>query len=57
VHVIAIIAVYFMATVSIISATDYFVAFWRKIERASVTRRETFIMSRKKDVSTVDRFS
>jgi CDP-diacylglycerol--glycerol-3-phosphate 3-phosphatidyltransferase len=47
-----------MALVSIISAADYFVAFWRKIERASVTRRrETFIMSRKKDVSTVDRFS
>ncbi|MHB1674437.1 MAG: CDP-diacylglycerol--glycerol-3-phosphate 3-phosphatidyltransferase [Acidobacteriaceae bacterium] len=58
VHVIAIIAVYFMALVSIISAADYFVAFWRKIEHASVTRRrETFIMSRKKDVSTVDRLS
>ena len=58
VHVIAITAVSFMALVSIISATDYFVAFWRKIERASLTRRrETFIMSRKKDVSTVDRLS
>jgi CDP-diacylglycerol--glycerol-3-phosphate 3-phosphatidyltransferase len=58
VHVIAITAVYFMALVSIISATDYFVAFWRKIEHASVTRRrESFILSRKKDVSTVDRFS
>ena len=57
VHVIAIIAVYFMALVSIISATDYFVAFWRKIERASVTRRAGMVLSRKKDVSTVDHLS
>src|SRR5487761_1204656 len=41
VHVIAITAVYFMAVVSIISAVDYFVAFWRKIEQASSIRRKT----------------
>ncbi len=58
VHVIAITAIYFMVLVSIISAIDYFVAFWRKIERASVMRRQAnFILSRKKDVSTVDRIS
>lgn len=58
VHVIAITAIYFMVLVSIISAIDYFVAFWRKIERASVTRQQAkFVLSRKKDVSTVDRFS
>ena len=48
VHVIAITAVYFMAVVSIISAVDYFVAFWRKIEQASSIRRKTsFVLSRK----------
>lgn len=58
VHVIAVTAVYFMALVSVISATDYFVAFWRKIEGASVTRRQTrLVLTRKKDVSTVDRIS
>ncbi|MEO6965666.1 MAG: CDP-diacylglycerol--glycerol-3-phosphate 3-phosphatidyltransferase [Acidobacteriaceae bacterium] len=58
VHVIAIIAVYFMVLVSIISAADYFVAFWRKIEHASVARRrEKLILTRKKNVSTIDRLS
>lgn len=58
VHVIAITAVYFMVLVSIISAADYFAAFWRKIEHASTVRRqENFVLSRKKDVSTVDRIS
>lgn len=58
VHVIAVTAVYFMALVSVISATDYFVAFWRKIEGASVTRRQPrLVLTRKKNVSTVDRIS
>lgn len=58
VHIIAIIAVYFMALVSIISATDYFVAFWSKIDHASAARRrEKLVLSRKKNVSTVDRIS
>lgn len=58
VHFIAIVAVYFMALVSIISATDYFVAFWRKIEHASVARtKEKLILTRKKNVSTIDRLS
>lgn len=58
VHVIAITAVYFMVMVSIISASDYFAAFWQKIEHASSSRRrEKLILSRKKSVSTVDPFS
>lgn len=58
VHVIAITAVYFMVLVSIVSATDYFWAFWRKIEHASTARRrEKLILTRKKDVSSVDRIS
>lgn len=56
VHIIAITAVYFMVLVSIVSATDYFAAFWRKIEHASTLRRQgNFVLNRKKDVSTVDR--
>ncbi len=33
-------AIYFMALVSILSAVDYFWAFWRKIDRAGASRRE-----------------
>jgi CDP-diacylglycerol--glycerol-3-phosphate 3-phosphatidyltransferase len=49
VHVIAVTAIYFMAMVSIISATDYFVAFWRKIDHAAKThRKSSLVLSRKK---------
>lgn len=41
-------AVYFMALVSIISAVDYFVAFWRKIDYAAADRRAGFVLSRNK---------
>ena len=47
---IAIAAIYFMALVSIISAVDYFLAFWRKIDRAGAMRRESenaMLMARK----------
>ena len=37
---ISIAAIYFMALVSILSAVDYFWAFWRKIDRAGERRRE-----------------
>lgn len=58
VHVIAVTAVYFMVLVSIISAVDYFAAFWQKIEQASSTRRRSvLVLGRKKNVSTVDRIS
>ncbi|MGI8771478.1 MAG: CDP-diacylglycerol--glycerol-3-phosphate 3-phosphatidyltransferase [Acidobacteriaceae bacterium] len=40
-------AIYFMVLVSIISAVDYFVAFWKKIDHASSDRREaTRVLSR-----------
>ena len=51
VHVIAVTAIYFMVMVSIISATDYFVGFWRKIDHAANDRRKSsFVLSRKKNV-------
>ena len=48
---IAIAAIYFMVLVSIISAVDYFVAFWRKIDHASADRRShaSFVLSRRKE--------
>ena len=50
VHLIAVVAIYWMAIVSIISAVDYFVGFWRKVDRASDKRRKrrSSILSRKK---------
>ena len=49
VRFIAITAIYWMATVSIISAVDYFVAFWRKIDHAAERqRRRRVVLSRKK---------
>lgn len=49
VHFIAITAIYWMAIVSIISAVDYFVGFWKKIDHASDKnrRRSSFVLSRK----------
>jgi CDP-diacylglycerol---glycerol-3-phosphate 3-phosphatidyltransferase len=54
---IAIAAVYFMALVSIISAIDYFVAFWRKIDHAAADRRARFVLSRKKNISAANNLS
>lgn len=51
VRTIAVTAVYFMVVVSTISAVDYFVAFWKKIDRATASRRKRdndFVLSRKK---------
>jgi CDP-diacylglycerol--glycerol-3-phosphate 3-phosphatidyltransferase len=48
---VAVTAIYFMAIVSTISAVDYFWAFWRKIDRATTSRRQRdndFVLSRKK---------
>jgi len=46
---IAISAVWFMVAVSVISAIDYFVGFWKKIDkRAERRRRKPFILSRRK---------
>ncbi len=53
VHLIAVTAIYWMATVSIISAVDYFVAFWRKIDHASGRRRRrSSVLSRRKKAMT-----
>jgi CDP-diacylglycerol---glycerol-3-phosphate 3-phosphatidyltransferase len=50
VHLIAITAIYWMTVVSIISAVDYFVGFWKKIDHASDRRRKrrSLVLSRKK---------
>jgi CDP-diacylglycerol---glycerol-3-phosphate 3-phosphatidyltransferase len=42
-------AIWFMVAVSVISAVDYFVGFWKKIDkRAERRRRRPFVLSRKK---------
>jgi CDP-diacylglycerol--glycerol-3-phosphate 3-phosphatidyltransferase len=51
VHFVAVAAIYWMTVVSILSAVDYFVGFWRKIDHASEGRRKkrkSFVLSRKK---------
>ena len=50
VHLIAITAIYWMAVVSIISAVDYFVGFWKMIDHASDRRRSrrSSVLSRRK---------
>lgn len=51
IHLIAVVGIYYMASISILSAVDYFVAFWRRIERATATSRSTdneFVLSRRK---------
>jgi CDP-diacylglycerol---glycerol-3-phosphate 3-phosphatidyltransferase len=45
---IAIAAAYFTVLVSIISAIDYFVGFWKQIDHASNIRRKSFVLSRNK---------
>lgn len=40
VHSIAVAAIYFMALVSIVSAIDYFLSFWSKVEQSGSRRRE-----------------
>ncbi|QNI36553.1 CDP-diacylglycerol--glycerol-3-phosphate 3-phosphatidyltransferase [Edaphobacter albus] len=49
VHFIAITAIYWMTIVSIISAVDYFVGFWKKIDHASerARTRRRVVLSRK----------
>lgn len=52
VHLFAVVGIYYMAAISILTGVDYFVAFWRKIEKATATRRSTdnaFVLSRKKE--------
>lgn len=49
VRVIAHTAIWFMVAVSVISAVDYFVAFWKKIDqRVERRRRRLFVLSRRR---------
>jgi CDP-diacylglycerol--glycerol-3-phosphate 3-phosphatidyltransferase len=50
VHMIALWAIYWMTIVSIISATDYFVGFWNKIDHAAerARTRRSSVLSRRK---------
>jgi CDP-diacylglycerol--glycerol-3-phosphate 3-phosphatidyltransferase len=50
VHMIALWSIYWMTIVSIISATDYFVGFWKKIDHASerARTRRSSVLSRRK---------
>jgi CDP-diacylglycerol---glycerol-3-phosphate 3-phosphatidyltransferase len=49
VHWVAFLAIWFMVALSLISAGDYFIAFWRKIDRQVIrSRRRAFILSRRK---------
>jgi CDP-diacylglycerol--glycerol-3-phosphate 3-phosphatidyltransferase len=49
---IAIAAIYFAVLVSTVSAVDYFIGFWKQIDRASRDRRSSFVLSRRKDAGT-----
>jgi CDP-diacylglycerol---glycerol-3-phosphate 3-phosphatidyltransferase len=50
VHMIAMWAIYWMTIVSIISAADYFIGFWKKIDHASerARTRRSSVLSRRK---------
>jgi CDP-diacylglycerol---glycerol-3-phosphate 3-phosphatidyltransferase len=56
VYWIALLAIWFMVLLSLVSAVDYFVAFWSRIDRKSEKRRRrAFVLSRrrKNDVQAV----
>ena len=44
----AVAAIYFTVVVSTISAVDYFIGFWKKIDHASKDRRKAAVLSRGK---------
>ncbi len=48
VRLIAVTATYWMAILSIISAADYFVGFWNKVDHLSGRRRRASVLSRKR---------
>lgn len=48
----AVTAIYFTVAVSTISAIDYFVGFWKQIDRASKDRRSSYVLSRRKGTGT-----
>jgi len=49
VHIIAHVAIWFMVVLSLVSACDYFAAFWSKIDRQVVKRRRrAFVLTRRR---------
>ena len=49
VHIIAHVAIWFMVVLSLVSAGDYFAAFWSKIDRQVVKRRRrAFVLTRRR---------
>ncbi len=50
----AVTAIYFTVFVSTISAIDYFVGFWKKIDHASKDRRSSFVLSRRKGTASTN---
>jgi CDP-diacylglycerol--glycerol-3-phosphate 3-phosphatidyltransferase len=50
VHPIAIASIWIMVGLSLVSAADYFIAFWSKIDRTAVKRRRrrSFVLSRRR---------
>jgi CDP-diacylglycerol--glycerol-3-phosphate 3-phosphatidyltransferase len=47
--VIAHLSIWFMVAVSVVSAVDYFAAFWSRIDRRAVKRRRrAFVLSRRR---------
>ena len=49
VHIIASVAIWFMVVLSLVSAGDYFAAFWSKIDRQVVKRRRrAFVLTRRR---------
>ena len=58
VHRIAVVSIWVMVVLSLVSAADYFIAFWSKIDRTAVKRRRrrSFVLTRRrkqKDVAAV----
>jgi CDP-diacylglycerol--glycerol-3-phosphate 3-phosphatidyltransferase len=47
----AVAAIYFTVLVSTISAIDYFIGFWKQIDRASKDRRKAAVLGRRKSAS------
>jgi CDP-diacylglycerol---glycerol-3-phosphate 3-phosphatidyltransferase len=50
----AIVAIYFTVCVSVISAVDYFIGFWKQIDHASKDRRRSFVLSRRKGTQSAN---
>ena len=54
IDLVAKMAIWFMVALSLISAVDYFVGFWKKIDRSSERRRRrSFVLSRRRKSSDV----